>query len=79
MPPDKKQRPKGIEHDRLLGLHGELTAWRRWGPYMAERSWGTVREDYSASGDAWSHFPHEHARSKAYRWGEDGLAGICDR
>ncbi|WP_320779693.1 MGH1-like glycoside hydrolase domain-containing protein [Streptomyces sp. CRN 30] len=53
-------------------------AWRRWGPYLAERQWGTVREDYSASGDAWSSFPHDHARSRAYRWGEDGLAGISD-
>ena len=50
--------------------------WRHWGPYVCERSWGTVREDYSANGDAWGYFPHEHARSKAYRWGEDGLAGI---
>ena len=53
--------------------------WRRWGPYLSERQWGTVREDYSASGDAWSSFPHDHARSRAYRWGEDGLLGICDR
>ncbi|MBK8976093.1 MAG: glucosidase [Planctomycetes bacterium] len=53
-------------------------AWRRFGPYLAERQWGTVREDYSQSGDAWSHFPHDHARSRAYRWGEDGIAGFCD-
>jgi hypothetical protein len=53
--------------------------WNRWGPYVAERAWGTVREDYSASGDAWSYFPHDHARSRAYRWNEDGIAGICDR
>jgi hypothetical protein len=53
-------------------------AWRRWGPYLAERAWGTVREDYSATGDAWSYFPHDHARSRAYRWSEDGLGGICD-
>jgi hypothetical protein len=52
--------------------------WRLWGPYLSERSWGTVREDYSANGDAWNFFPHEHARSRAYRWGEDGMAGICD-
>jgi hypothetical protein len=52
--------------------------WRRWGPYLAERQWGTVREDYSADGDAWASFPFEHARSRAYRWGEDGLLGICD-
>ena len=53
--------------------------WNRWGPFLAERAWGTVREDYSPNGDAWSHFPHDHARSRAYRWNEDGLAGICDR
>ncbi|KAE8267690.1 hypothetical protein A4X09_0g4656 [Tilletia walkeri] len=52
--------------------------WKRWGPYLAERQWATVREDYSADGDAWSHFPHEHARSRAFRWGEDGLAGLSD-
>src|SRR3954469_25487299 len=53
--------------------------WKRWGPYLSERAWGTVREDYSADGDAWNYFPHEQARSRAYRWYEDGLAGICDR
>jgi mannosylglycerate hydrolase MGH1-like protein len=53
--------------------------WKRWGPYLSDRQWGTVREDYSAGGDAWSDFPHDHARSRAYRWGEDGLLGICDR
>ena len=53
--------------------------WKRWGPYLSERAWGTVREDYSASGNAWDSFPHDHARSRAYRWNEDGLAGICDR
>jgi hypothetical protein len=53
-------------------------SWRLWGPYVSERQWGTVREDYSADGDAWNYFPHDHARSRAYRWGEDGLAGICD-
>ncbi len=52
--------------------------WKRWGPYLAERAWGTVREDYSANGTAWDYLPHDHARSKAYRWGEDGLLGICD-
>ena len=52
--------------------------WRRWGPYLAERQWGTVREDYSSNGDAWCYFPHEHARSRVYRWGEDGIAGFCD-
>jgi len=53
-------------------------AWRRWGPYLAERAWGTVREDYSADGDAWNWFPHDHARSRTYRWNEDGMAGVCD-
>ena len=53
-------------------------SWKFWGPYVSERQWGTVREDYSASGDAWNYFPHDHARSRAYRWGEDGLAGMCD-
>ncbi len=53
--------------------------WKRWGPYLAERQWGTVREDYSADGTVWDYFPHDHARSRAYRWGEDGLLGICDR
>src|SRR5207302_13411 len=53
--------------------------WKRWGPYLAERAWGTVREDYSADGQAWEYFPHDHARSRAYRWNEDGLAGFCDR
>ncbi|HXJ64079.1 MAG TPA: glucosidase [Actinomycetota bacterium] len=52
--------------------------WRQWGPYLAERQWGTVREDYSASGEAWEYFPHDHARSRTYRWSEDGLGGICD-
>ncbi|MFN7992802.1 MAG: glucosidase [Bryobacteraceae bacterium] len=53
--------------------------WKRWGPYLSERQWGTVREDYSANGTCWEYFPHDHARSRAYRWGEDGLLGICDR
>jgi hypothetical protein len=52
--------------------------WRRWGPYLSERQWGTVREDYSADGSAWDYFTHDQARSRAYRWGEDGLAGISD-
>ncbi len=53
--------------------------WKRWGPYLSDRQWGTVREDYSAWGECWDYFPHDHARSRAYRWGEDGLLGICDR
>jgi hypothetical protein len=63
-----------VEEDRTRKLR-----WRQWGPYLAERAWGTVREDYSASGDAWGYLPHDHARSRAYRWNEDGLAGICDK
>ena len=60
------------------GLHQPGTQWYRWGPYVSERQWGTVREDYSADGNAWDYLPHDHARSQAYRWGEDGLAGFCD-
>ena len=52
--------------------------WRHWGPYLSERQWGTVREDYSPGGSAWEYFPHDHARSRAYRWGEDGIAGLSD-
>ena len=52
--------------------------WRRWGPYLSERQWGTVREDYGSGDDTWSYFPHGQARSRAYRWGEDGLAGVSD-
>jgi len=64
---------------RLLMNREHEGHWNRWGPYVAERAWGTVREDYSANGDAWGSFPHDHARSRAYRWNEDGIAGICDR
>jgi hypothetical protein len=67
------------EARRLQEAAVNRTPWRRWGPYLSERAWGTVREDYSADGDAWHYFPHEHARARAYRWNEDGLAGICDR
>jgi hypothetical protein len=67
------------EENRLRKSRERTVHWKRWGPYMAERAWGTVREDYSADGDAWDYFPHEHARSRAYRWNEDGIAGICDR
>jgi hypothetical protein len=67
------------EGKRLAQAMGNSLGWRRWGPYVSERSWGTVREDYSASGNAWDYLSHDLARSKAYRWGEDGLAGICDR
>jgi Glycosyl hydrolase family 63 C-terminal domain len=67
------------EGARLLLNRERKGHWNRWGPFLAERAWGTVREDYSADGDAWNYFPHDHARSRAYRWNEDGLAGICDR
>jgi hypothetical protein len=66
------------ERDRLLEVPRGRAPWRRWGPYLSERAWGTVREDYSADGSAWDYFPHDHARSRAYRWNEDGLGGICD-
>src|SRR5262245_26149284 len=58
--------------------HEPAVPWHRWGPYLADRQWGTVREDYSPGGTAWDSFPHDDARSRAYRWGEDGLLGICD-
>ena len=67
------------EHSRLQEITDDIYSWRRWGPYLSDRSWATVREDYSADGNAWDHLPHDLARSKAYRWGEDGIAGICDR
>lgn len=67
------------EQKRLLDHRQRRANWKKWGPYISERAWGTVREDYSIDGNAWEYFPHDHARSRAYRWGEDGLAGICDR
>ncbi|MEZ4296332.1 MAG: glucosidase [Polyangiaceae bacterium] len=70
---------ENAEQKRLHEERERLLRWKHWGPYLSERAWGTVREDYSASGDAWAHFPHDHARSRAYRWNEDGLAGLCDR
>src|SRR5215471_1296260 len=66
------------ESARLEQARTGQAAWYEWGPYLSERAWGSVREDYSDSGDAWSYFPHDHARSRAYRWNEDGLAGISD-
>src|SRR5262249_2746401 len=66
------------ERQRLVENQGGQKRWKRWGPYLSERQWGTVREDYSPFGNAWEYFPHDHARSRAYRWGEDGLAGISD-
>src|ERR1700722_13258104 len=73
--PGKTSTSRGGQAERRRRA---LPDWRRWGPYLSERAWGTVREDYSAGGDAWTSFPHDHARSRAYRWSEDGLGGICD-
>ncbi|HEY8410221.1 MAG TPA: hypothetical protein VIK76_02420, partial [Pyrinomonadaceae bacterium] len=67
------------ESQRLEEARGRTKHWKRWGPYLSERAWGTVREDYSPYGAAWDYFPHDHARSRAYRWNEDGIAGISDR
>jgi hypothetical protein len=67
------------EERRLAESRDRHAHWKRWGPYLSERAWGTVREDYSPSGNAWEYLPHDHARSRAYRWNEDGIAGICDR
>src|ERR1041384_5164137 len=68
-----------VEHVRLAATAAGTTDWQRWGTYVSDRAWGTVREDYSADGNAWDYFPHDHARSRAYRWNEDALAGFCDR
>ncbi len=84
-PRDPPRRPRSVtlrqdpESQRLREDAARAKNWQRWGPYLPERQWGTVREDYSADGDAWRDFPHDHARSRAYRWGEDGLLGLCDR
>ncbi len=66
------------EEQRLKAAREDGAPWKQWGPYLSERAWGTVREDYSADGAAWTYFPHDHARSRAYRWNEDGIAGFCD-
>jgi hypothetical protein len=73
-----QDRRAGGEIERLRQADEERVPWRRWGPYLSDRQWGTVREDYSDDGDAWSSFSHDQARSRAYRWGEDGIAGFCD-
>jgi hypothetical protein len=70
--------PYGEEGKRLEELRSHQVPWRKWGPYLSERQWGTVREDYSVEGNAWDYFPHDQARSRAYKWGEDGLAGLSD-
>jgi hypothetical protein len=76
--PQKKVNPTA-EHQRLSESNAREKHWKRWGPYLSERAWGTVREDYSPDGSAWDYFPHDHARSRAYRWNEDGIAGISNR
>src|ERR1041384_7248525 len=74
------KRKQTTEHRRVHEpWTGPVQPWRKWGPYVSERAWGTVREDYSPNGRAWDFLTHDLARSKAYRWGEDGLAAICDR
>src|SRR5262245_20781797 len=70
---------RDAEASRLEEDRNRTANWKRWGPYLSERQWGTVREDYSQDGSPWQYFPHDHVRSRAYRWGEDGLLGICDR
>jgi hypothetical protein len=70
--------PANPEQDRLADHNAGKANWKRWGTYLSDRAWGTVREDYSADGDAWNYFPHDHARSRAYRWNEDGIGGFCD-
>ena len=72
-------RPQTAEHQRLAESSHDSDPWRLWGPYVSARQWGTVREDYSADGNAWEYFPFEHAHARAYRWGEDGIAGLSDR
>jgi hypothetical protein len=79
--PDQRDRrvavARTVEGARVRA--DDRAVWRRWGPFLSERAWGTVREDYSEHGEAWDHLPHDHARSRAYRWSEDGMAGVCDR
>src|SRR5579862_7477845 len=76
--PERGSTSMTAEEQRLDESNLRIKHWKRWGPYLAERQWGTVREDYSPGGTAWEYFPHDHARWRAYRWGEDGIAGICD-
>ena len=78
MPRNVEVEAHSAERKRLAQCTPHDLAWKKWGPYLSERQWGTVREDYSANGDVWAYFPHDHARSRAYRWGEDGLAGFSD-
>src|SRR5471032_382285 len=78
MTPNSSQKV-AAEKQRMAENKTGHQNWRQWGPYLSERQWGTVREDYSPGGTAWEYFPHDHARSRAYRWGEDGIGGIRDR
>ena len=78
LPQGAAERARIAEAGDLVFGPEEAGPWHLWGPYLAERAWGTVREDYSADGDAWRYFPYDHARSRAYRWSEDGIAGLCD-
>ena len=70
--------PETAEHVRLAESAARRADWKKWGPYLSERAWGTIREDYSPGGTAWDYLPHDHARSRAYRWSEDGLGGFCN-
>src|SRR5579864_5619158 len=76
---EKEEFSMTQEEIRLSESGRRKKHWKRWGPYLSERAWGTVREDYSSNGNAWEYLAHDHARSRAYRWNEDGLAGISDR
>ena len=73
----ERRAQAGAEMQRLHAF-ADGEGWKAWGPYLSERQWGTVREDYSPHGNAWDYFPHDHARSRAYRWGEDGIGGFSD-
>jgi hypothetical protein len=77
-PEVREKTSMATEHQRLQETRKQQVPWRKWGPYLSERQWGTVREAYSEGGDAWNYFSHDQARSRAYRWGEDGLAGMWD-
>ncbi|MFN8557925.1 MAG: glucosidase, partial [Dehalococcoidia bacterium] len=77
-PPRAGAAAHTAEHERLEQAGAREAPWQQWGPYLPARQWGTVREDYSPHGTAWDYFPHDQARMRAYRWGEDGLLGICD-
>ena len=78
LPPSPHPFIANAERLRMVADREGREPWRKWGPYLSERQWGTVREDYSPTGDAWDFFPYEHSHARAYRWGEDGLAGFCD-